>query len=656
MRSAFCFAISSSSCLGVWASLKTPSSKATASSLRQGKFITNAEMTQSFEWTSTTRSAKEAMEITFPKSAGWANGCFWEGGCRDGKVMTQEVVGDWVEKDLLGGPDPFEDHGGLVPLPWPAQRDTGDQLGDGQYVGYSRRQVCFIVAKALLGADTMLYANGLSRILNTTVGHCGFPAPSVKRPDDTRPSALTGEFGISLWNLLSACAADPTLKDGQHGPLILVAKGKARDEVETVRAAASHAKLSKAHLSACRYNDGDAGPVQGEGFAKMPADVCTPPTTGAPGRDFMSGGVTRVKGQAIQDISAKFLGGYVFGNACGLGGGQDERLMTYFPEVFALTFFLSQDADHPQLREPSWILGARMLHVGLDGTTRFDHRMELDNGAPLNSDLVEVKVGSDTYSISSTTPFLGFMSENQDFLGESAVWDGQRSVSDMRKHMILARQNRHPLQRSVDPADWYAFMFQVRAWYSAVALTSYNVDVRPALRALVKSLGTGPFLSGLWFGDSQLGFLTVWVGHAAAASTWAAPRTHGDVDQEGEPAADARSPPLPVQYYVYADFTENPGNQCFVHSKAACEKCLQTCAANPLPRSSFWLPDWAFMGPGNNMSCVVDSEKYCGKKGFQDVVAAYSQKTAIRLWEDVEKILRAGPQTESQIFDLLLAE
>lgn len=269
----------------------------------------------------------------------------------------------------------------------------------------------------------------------------------------------------------------------------------------------------------------------------------------------MSGGVTRVHGQAIQDISAKFLGGYVFGNACGLGGGQDERLMTYFPEVFALTFFLSQHPDHPQLREPAWILGARMLHVGLDGTTRHDHRMELDNGAPFTSDLVEIEVGSKKFMVASKTPFIGFMSENQDFLNESAVWDGSRPIEDMRESMFLARQNRHPDQRAVDDDTWFSFMYQVRAWHSAVALTSYHEDVRPALRAIVKSLGTGPFLSGLWFGDSQLGFLMIWIGHAIAAGTWA------DGSRAGAP--------LPLQYYVYADFTENPGNQCFVHAKDA---------------------------------------------------------------------------------------
>lgn len=142
MRFAIGVAVLSGAGLGAQAALKRqPRSK-------QGEFLTNAEATRAFAWTATTRSAQEAMEITFPRSAGWANGCFWEGGCREGKVMTQEVVAKWVEGELLGGPDPFVGHGGKVPVPWPSQTDTGDQLGDGQYVGYSRRQVCFIVAKA----------------------------------------------------------------------------------------------------------------------------------------------------------------------------------------------------------------------------------------------------------------------------------------------------------------------------------------------------------------------------------------------------------------------------------------------------------------------------------------------------------------------------
>ncbi len=34
---------------------------------------------------------------------------------------------------------------------------------------------------------------------------------------------------------------------------------------------------------------------------------------------------------------------------------------------------------------------------------------------------------------------------------------------------------------------------------------------------MVKSVGVGPWGAGLSFGDSNLGFLAAWIGHAAAA-------------------------------------------------------------------------------------------------------------------------------------------
>mmetsp|Transcript_45506 Transcript_45506/g.114608 ORF Transcript_45506/g.114608 Transcript_45506/m.114608 type:complete len:636 (+) Transcript_45506:74-1981(+) len=613
---------------------------AAESSLRglfQSHFITNAEATRSFAWTATTRTAEEALEITFPKGAGWADACFSEIGCRAGlgKVMTRARVGRWVEKDLLSGPDPFTERGGVVPVPWPHEEGLGDQLGHRQYVGYSRRQVCFIAAKALLGAGTSGYDNGLSRILNTSVPHCSSPAPSVRPKHEVEPSALTGEFGVTLWNLLAACAADPSLAQGGHGPMLLVAKGSTPAEVADVRKLAKETPLEDARLSACRYDDGDAGPIDADGFQVMPVELCTPPTRGAPGKDFMTGGPSRAWGQAIQDISAKFLGGYVFGNACGLGGGQDERLMTYFPEVFTLTFFLSQDADHPQLREPAWILGARMLMIGLDGSARFDRRLELDSDVPMVRDWRTVHVDGHRYAISRSTPFLAFMSENQDFLNESAYWDGGRSFADMNEDLVLARRNRHPLQRKVSADVWFSFQYQVRAWYSAVALSSYSEAVQPVLQAVVSSVGTGPFLAGLWWGDSQLGFLTVWIAQAIAARSWG---------NKG----------LPVQYYMYADFTENPGNQCFVHSQESCKACLARCEADPLPSYSYWMPDYAFMGPGVNKSCVVDSEVFCGQRGLEDVVAAYKHANASLLWEQVESALLADPNAEHAVFDLLL--
>merc|ERR1719210_1054130 len=121
----------------------------------------------------------------------------------------------------------------------------------------------------------------------------------------------------------------------------------------------------------------------------------------------------------------------------------------------------------------------------------------------------------------------------------------------------------------------YAFEKQVRAWYRSVALEQYSSDVRPALKALVHSLGAGPWLAGLWWGDSQLGVLAMWMGQAAAAPTWGRP--------------------LALDYYIYSDFTENPGNQCFVHSMAACQACLQRCASSEPPKRAYWLPSAAYI-------------------------------------------------------------
>mmetsp|Transcript_82899 Transcript_82899/g.173572 ORF Transcript_82899/g.173572 Transcript_82899/m.173572 type:complete len:638 (+) Transcript_82899:50-1963(+) len=592
-----------------------------------------------FNWTSTLRTAGEGLALTFPKHSGWQSPCFEEAGCswrsarQQSKLITQEALAWWVDHELLEGPDPFGTPG-TVPVPWP-ETDGDDQVGLQEYVSYTRRQVCFIAAKALLGADTDGYDNGLSRILKTDVPHCAPPSASIKVGEDPVRSALTGEFGMSLWYLLAACAADPSLQGGREGPSLLVAKGSKPAEVAEVRTQASSAPLRRAQLGVCRYDDGDAGPVQGvDGLLDMSEAVCVPPTHGAPGKDFMTSGVTRVPGQAIQDISAKFLGGYVFGNACGLGGGQDERLMVYMPEVFVLSFFLSEQAEHPQLREPSWILGARMLMLGLDGTARFGSRMEIDPFLPMTSDVVPVNVDGRTVSISSTTPFLGFMSENQDFLDEGGWWSGTKTLADLQPVLHKARQNREPQQRAYNESTWYSFMYQVRAWYSAVDLENYNPAIQPVLLSLVNSLGTGPFLAGLWWGDSQLGFLMTWIAQAVAAKSWG-----------------ARG--LPVEYYLYSDFTENPGNQCLVLAGDACRACLKRCADNPLPDDAYWLPDYAFFGEERNRSCVLDAEEYCGTYGLFDVVEAFKDSTAAELWERVEEVLASGT-TEHSVFDLML--
>jgi len=576
------------------------------------EFITSAEGTKTFPWGPPERTVFSSLYDAYGKEGveGAEAMAFTES--KTPKRKWNEIA-QWVKDELLEGPDPFKAHGGKVPVPWPANNDGQDQLGHGQYVGYTRRQLCFIVAKSLIGAKTQGYNNGLQRYMET---QGSLPPDCVPREND---------FGKAWWKLLAACSADPGLKDGGQGPMLLAAKAVAKPDVSEVRNLGKKAQLSSAGLRVCPYDDGTDGlPAE---LKPVPTAGCAQPKADGPGRDFMTGGLAK---QATQDISARFLGGYIYGNACGLGGGQDERLMVYLPEVSALTFFLSEapgtanTQNPPQLRQPSWILGARKMFYGLDGTARFNHYEGFDENVPLTSDLVTFKLGGKTFQISGSRPFVGFMSENQDFVPWADA-NGQR----------LARRNKEPRQRVVDPGSPYTFGKQVRAWYRSVALTSYHEDMQPLLRSLVGSIGVGPWLAGLWWGDSQLGLLAVWLGHALAAKTW------------GDEA-------LGLDYYLYSSFTENPGNQCFVHSKARCQACLGHCHAKPLPSTSYWLPQGVATSGGD--PCVPgDANQDCGSKGIEDVVKAYSGKTVSELWGDVESKLGQNPQDVSRsVFDILL--
>jgi len=159
--------------------------------------------------------------------------------------------------------------------------------------------------------------------------------------------------------------------------------------------------------------------------------------------------------------------------------------------------------------------------------------------------------------------------------------------------------------------------------------------VRPAMQELVASVGTGPWLAGLWWGDSQLGFLAVWLGHAIAAPTWG----------EGEA-------PLPVDYYLYSAFTESPGNQCLVHTSDACQACMKRCNDDPLPDTAFWMPGEAFF---DGHSCVPAQPDVCGETGVGDIISAYAGDSASDVWARVEDRLAAeGSSTESTVFDVVV--
>mmetsp|Transcript_73140 Transcript_73140/g.131727 ORF Transcript_73140/g.131727 Transcript_73140/m.131727 type:complete len:606 (+) Transcript_73140:46-1863(+) len=548
-------------------------SQRTNTSVAGGAFISNREH-RSFKFGNPAESVEAAVSKPYGSSWPYPFG------------LSEHHLAKWLKEDLLVS-DPFGNGG--VRVPWPP--GDGDQLGDGGYVGYSRRQVCYITAKTFIGARTEGYDSGLSRLMHMC--------------------RHGGDFRKAFVSLLAACAVDPTLADGKQGPLLLVAKADAAPSVSSVRAAAKGATLEAAGLRVCDYDTG-TGPLGG--VTPVPGAGCAPRTSSSVGKDFMTGGL---KGQATQDISAAWFGGYLFDSkACGLGGGQDERLSVYFPEVTVLAYFLSSSSPFPQLRQPAWILGARNFFKNLDGTARFDSKLELAH-VPLADDLVEVEVAGSKYSMSSSRPFLVFMSENQGFMSESGP------------HLHKARRNKAPQQRDVGHGK-HSFEKQVRAWYRSVALTSYSEAVRPALKTLVSSIGAGPWLAGLWWGDGQLGLLAMWLGQAIAASTWGSQ--------------------LSLDYYMYSSFTENPGNQCFVLSKEACQECLRKCNSPAQPHSANWMPSAALM---SGRPCV-NTPQDCGKKGLADVIAAFKKDSAAALWDDIERKLASGSVKET-VFDELLA-
>lgn len=584
------------------------------SAISSSDFVSNCKTWRTFPWSPAQQTVKEAFEATFPGGEGWFNVGFTEG--RNGaEVITREYITTWVQNELLFGPDPFLVWSGEVPLPWdtvppPNKITAEDQLDEKQFATYSRRQLCFIVAKSLVGSETVGYQNGLKRFLFKDTNGC-------------QPRA--GVFGRVLWGLLAACSADPTLEDGQQGPLLLVAKaGKAPDEKVLQDSGWKYA-LADSGLRICQYDDG-AAPFRG--VPTVPREACQQPGDKGVGIDFMTGGS---RGQAAQVSSLAFVGGAAYGNSCEMGGGQDTRLMTYMPEALALSFFLSQAGPDgkmgpPQLRQPAWILGARILFSELDGTSRFATQLQLKRDVAFSSDLVEIPMGFGNFLISNSKPLVAFKSETDEMFGEPnpSSWK-----------LKAARTNKLWSQRSTSRFDSFSFGKQVSQWYRSISLESYASEIQPVLKKVVTSLGTGPWVAGLAWGDSQLGLLAIWMGQALAAQSWGG------------------SGALPVDYYLYSAYTENPGSQCLLHSESACHTCLGHCKANPLPAKAYWLPGEAFMTYGN--PCVADGWHVCPQKGFEDINWNYGLGHVGPLWHTIEQELSwHSGKVDRSIFDFLM--
>ena len=135
---------------------------------------TQGRESKSFEWTSLTVS-RDGIEdaLKAPFGNGWPTPF----------GLSVSEVARWLQDELLPS-SPFGQHGMLVP--WP--EEDNDQLGHGGWVGYSRRQVCYLTAKSFFGARARGYDAGLFRLMSMC--------------------PRTGDFRQSFAMLLAACALD----------------------------------------------------------------------------------------------------------------------------------------------------------------------------------------------------------------------------------------------------------------------------------------------------------------------------------------------------------------------------------------------------------------------------------------------------------------
>jgi len=569
---------------------------------KTSKLVANTEM-EWFKFNKGTRTLSEAFKDSFPDEHSWWATAFLESNKPKKKWYWQDVI-YWVEDELVKKTDEgnatfaaFQAGEVHVPIP---QRSKDDQLDEGSYVGYTRRQVCYLAAKALTGAHLDgSYRNGLTRYL------------SKKGPGGCLPRQ--DAFGRALFALLATCAADPTLEGGQSGPMILVVKQHTGfQDFNDLKAKAAKRPMSEAGFRMCRYDDGS---VYKQGFLpgvpKSPKELCSQPNKG-PGVDYLS---TQARKQAVV-AGSSYVGGDMYGHSCGTGGAMEEVLMVFMPEVAVLSLFLSE-AKRPQLRAPAWVLGARMVLEGLDGTGHWTNNMRINPHIHFKSDLVEWNLGGANFLISNSRPFV-------------AVKPAFKAQLDLKK----ARQNRDLAQRQDDGPN--SFRNQVMSWYEALTLDALPPEFATLMPKVVGSIGTGPWTSGLRFGDSQIDVLAVWLGQALASQSW----------KNG----------VYLDFYLYSYFTENPGNQCFLHSRERCGACLWTCKSKWFPTGSFYMPKEAFMSGDHSKPCVMYSEFACSQHGIESIFWNYGLRFAGELWNVVEKVLVEHKDETQSVFDQLYDE
>merc|ERR1712232_472019 len=297
--------------------------------------------------------------------------------------------------------------------------------------------------------------------------------------------------------------------------------------------------------------------------------------------EFNNGGTAF---QALTNIAGMDVGGG--GQLCHLAQSQDESLVQFYPETFALSFF-----SNKMMPSPWTVLGARRYINDFSGQVK-PREWNMNCGRVLSENWLNNDIGQVT-TVVEVAPAEGQEKIKMEVYasGWTAVASGCSACGHggSCSHSDL-KNNKCDYQRRHMNSD-------LQRWYQAYSRNMYNTVVQDAFGKIVKSIATGPWGSGVWFGNSQMYFLTLWIATSLLDS---------------EPQLD---------YYVYDQFCENPGNQCFVLAKDQCLDCLSTTSNKGLNTAN------------------------CGTAGLHDMINQYKGRKVRDLFNPLQNLPApsAGP-------------
>ncbi|CAK9036604.1 unnamed protein product [Durusdinium trenchii] len=230
--------------------------------------------------------------------------------------------------------------------------------------------------------------------------------------------------------------------------------------------------------------------------------------------DFMAGGTPA---QALTDIAGMDVGGGA--QLCRVANSQDESLVIFYPEVLAASFFVG---DGQMLPVPFTMLGARRYLSSIRGETGV--------GAPYDNQCGKVQVPQFLNSKIMENTVDTHVSITPVKISKSAFVAVASYCSDCHRGECSEPEmfnNQCDNQRKHLDED-------VSAWLQAYDHTNYHDAISTAFAAVVSRVGTGPWGAGLWQGDAQQYFLTVWLATSLLEN-------------------------VQLDYYVYDHFCENAG-------------------------------------------------------------------------------------------------